>query len=99
MMRRGLGCAAVMLCCAAALPARQAAPAPAQDAAAAKPAEQESPMPELPADIPKDAVVRMFVTDKTRAGPENLHHVSSRWARPDRFRGIQGRRLHEDAGH
>jgi cytosine/adenosine deaminase-related metal-dependent hydrolase len=77
MMRRGLGCAAVMLCCAAALPARQAAPAPAQDAAAAKPAEQESPMPELPADIPKDAVVRMFVTDKTPAGQDAV------WTTPD----------------
>jgi len=28
-------------------------------------AQQQSPLPELPADIPKDAVVRMWLTDKT----------------------------------
>src|SRR5215470_8898561 len=33
-------------------------------------AQQQSPLPELPADIPKDAVVRMMLTDKTPSGQD-----------------------------
>ena len=33
-------------------------------------AQQQSPLPELPADIPKNAVVRMLLTDKTPSGQD-----------------------------
>jgi imidazolonepropionase-like amidohydrolase len=33
-------------------------------------AEQESPLPELPPDIPKDAAIRMVLTDKTPSGQD-----------------------------
>ena len=35
-------------------------------------AQQQSPLPELPADIPKDAVVRMMLTDKTPSGQDAI---------------------------
>ncbi len=37
----------------------------------------QSPLPPLPADIPKDAVIRMFLTDKTPAGQDAV------WKTPD----------------
>jgi len=40
-------------------------------------AQQQSPLPELPADIPKDAVVRMMLTDKTPSGQDAV------WKSPD----------------
>src|SRR5215467_11979968 len=40
-------------------------------------AQQQSPLPELPADIPKDAVVRMMLTDKTPSGQDAV------WTTPD----------------
>ena len=40
-------------------------------------AQQQSPTPELPPDIPKDAIIRMFVTDKTPAGQDAV------WTTPD----------------
>jgi imidazolonepropionase-like amidohydrolase len=40
-------------------------------------AQQQSPLPELPADIPKDAVVRMWLTDKTPSGQDAV------WKSPD----------------
>lgn len=40
-------------------------------------AQQQSPLPELPADIPKDAVVRMSLTDKTPSGQDAV------WKSPD----------------
>jgi imidazolonepropionase-like amidohydrolase len=40
-------------------------------------AQQQSPLPELPADIPKDAVVRMLLTDKTASGQDAV------WKSPD----------------
>lgn len=40
-------------------------------------AQQQSPLPELPADIPKDAVVRMLLTDKTPSGQDAV------WKSPD----------------
>jgi imidazolonepropionase-like amidohydrolase len=39
--------------------------------------QQQSPLPELPADIPKDAVVRMWLTDKTPSGQDAV------WKSPD----------------
>src|SRR6202158_1248486 len=35
-------------------------------------AQQQSPLPELPADIPKDAVIRMVLTDKTPSGQDAI---------------------------
>ena len=35
-------------------------------------AQQQSPLPELPADIPKNAVVRMLLTDKTPSGQDAI---------------------------
>jgi hypothetical protein len=40
-------------------------------------AQQQSPLPELPADIPKDAVVRMWLADKTPSGQDAV------WKSPD----------------
>jgi len=40
-------------------------------------AQQQSPLPELPSDIPKDAVVRMMLTDKTPSGQDAV------WKSPD----------------
>jgi len=40
-------------------------------------AQQQSPLPELPADIPKGAVVRMWLTDKTPSGQDAV------WKSPD----------------
>ena len=40
-------------------------------------AQQQSPLPELPADIPKDAVVSMLLTDKTPSGQDAV------WKSPD----------------
>lgn len=40
-------------------------------------AQQQSPLPELPPDIPKDAVMRMFLTDKTPSGQDAV------WKSPD----------------
>jgi imidazolonepropionase-like amidohydrolase len=40
-------------------------------------AQQQSPLPELPADIPKDAVVRIWLTDKTPSGQDAV------WKSPD----------------
>jgi imidazolonepropionase-like amidohydrolase len=40
-------------------------------------AQQQSPLPELPADIPKDAVVRMLLADKTPSGQDVV------WKSPD----------------
>jgi len=40
-------------------------------------AQNQSPLPELPADIPKDATIRMFVTDKTPSGQDAV------WTTPD----------------
>jgi imidazolonepropionase-like amidohydrolase len=40
-------------------------------------AQQQSPLPELPADIPKDAVVRMLLADKTPSGQDAV------WKSPD----------------
>jgi hypothetical protein len=40
-------------------------------------AQQQSSLPELPADIPKDAVVRMLLTDKTPSGQDAV------WKSPD----------------
>src|SRR5215472_10843689 len=40
-------------------------------------AQQQSPLPELPRDIPKDAVVRMMLADKTPAGQDAV------WKSPD----------------
>src|SRR5580700_10691108 len=34
------------------------------------PQSQQSPLPELPPDIPKDAVIRMVLTDKTPSGQD-----------------------------
>src|SRR5215831_2707877 len=45
--------------------------------AAAVLAQEQSPLPELPADIPKDAVVRMMLTDKTPSGQDAV------WKSPD----------------
>ena len=39
--------------------------------------QQQSTLPELPADIPKDAAVRMFLTDKTPSGQDAV------WTSPD----------------
>ena len=39
--------------------------------------DQQSPLPELPPDIPKDAVVRMVLTDKTPSGQDAV------WRSPD----------------
>jgi imidazolonepropionase-like amidohydrolase len=44
---------------------------------AAQLAQQQSPLPELPADIPKDAVVRMWLADKTPSGQDAV------WKSPD----------------
>src|SRR5215472_16632334 len=40
-------------------------------------AAQQSPLPPLPPDIPKDAVIRMFLTDKTPSGQDAV------WSTPD----------------
>jgi len=40
-------------------------------------AQQQSPLPELPADIPKDAVLRMLLADKTPSGQDVV------WKSPD----------------
>jgi hypothetical protein len=40
-------------------------------------AQQQSPLPELPGDIPKDAVVRVMLTDKTPCGQDAV------WKSPD----------------
>ena len=40
-------------------------------------AQQQSPLPELPGDIPKDAVVRIMLTDKTPSGQDAV------WKSPD----------------
>src|SRR5690348_14980483 len=37
----------------------------------------ESPLPELPADVPKDAVIRMVLADKTPTGQDAV------WKSPD----------------
>jgi imidazolonepropionase-like amidohydrolase len=39
--------------------------------------EQQSPTPELPADVPKDATVRIFLSDKTPSGQDAV------WTTPD----------------
>jgi imidazolonepropionase-like amidohydrolase len=39
-------------------------------------AQQESPLPELPGDIPKDAVVRLMLMDKTPAGQDAVWKTS-----------------------
>ena len=44
---------------------------------AALPQAQQSPLPELPPDIPKDAVIRMVLTDKTPSGQDAV------WKSPD----------------
>ena len=41
------------------------------------PQSQQSPLPEIPADIPKDAVIRMVLTDKTPSGEDAV------WRSPD----------------
>src|ERR1700759_776323 len=38
---------------------------------------QQSPLPDLPPDIPKDAVIRMVLTDKTPSGQDVV------WKSPD----------------
>ncbi len=44
---------------------------------AALPQPQQSPLPELPPDIPKDAVIRMVLTDRTPSGQDAV------WTSPD----------------
>jgi hypothetical protein len=40
-------------------------------------AQQQSPLPPLPPDIPKNAVIRMFLTDKVPSGQDAV------WTTPD----------------
>jgi imidazolonepropionase-like amidohydrolase len=64
-MTRSFAFAAALLCFAVVAPAQQQAP------------EKQSPMPDLPADIPKDASLRMFLSDKTPSGQDAV------WTTPD----------------